>query len=219
MPSATIGASGQGGFPIRKPVLGMDYSQKFRTGPANFKPGRGIGVSQIMGQREGNVAARYADGTPVPYGMPINVAGYNTSGVGPGTRGYRGSGVIGSAAGALGSPGIPTSQRGRAMKYGDQSQAWQMPSWMVGQQQRNQSGLTPNWTYGGMGMLPYTSASPVGSTSPSKVKPQDSSKPQPSGSMGTPGLPQSLFGTSLGLPTSFFGTTAQDMMNRLNLIW
>lgn len=72
----------------------MDYSGKYKTGGANFKPGRGLSVSQIMGQREGGVAARYADGTPVPRGMPINVAGWNTSGVGPGTRGYRGSGGI-----------------------------------------------------------------------------------------------------------------------------
>lgn len=93
-PGATPGAMSLGVPVPPKPIMGMDYSGKFKTGPANYKPGRGIGVSQIMSQREGNVAARYADGTPVPRGMPINVAGYNTSGVGPGTRGYRGSGSI-----------------------------------------------------------------------------------------------------------------------------
>jgi hypothetical protein len=69
----------------------MDYSDKFRTGPANYRPGRNLPVGQILSQREGNVAARYADGTPVPRGMRINVPGWNTSGVGPGTAGYRGS--------------------------------------------------------------------------------------------------------------------------------
>lgn len=94
MPSVTLGGTGNGtGYQPRK-IYGMDYSDKVRSGPANFRPGRGIGVSQILSQREGNVGARYADGTPVPRGMPIHHAGWNTSGVGPGTRGYRGSGRI-----------------------------------------------------------------------------------------------------------------------------
>lgn len=41
-----------------------------------------------------------------------------STGAGPGTRGYHGSGVVGSAAGALGSKGMPTSMRGRLEKYG-----------------------------------------------------------------------------------------------------
>lgn len=82
------------GTALPKKTYGMDYSDKFRTGPANYRPGRSIPVGQILAQREGAQAARYADGRPVPKGMPIHVAGYNTSGVGPGTRGYRGSGQI-----------------------------------------------------------------------------------------------------------------------------
>jgi hypothetical protein len=79
------------GFRATQSRRGMDYSDKFRTGPANYRPGRNLPVGQILSQREGNVAARYADGTPVPRGMRINVPGWNTSGVGPGTAGYRGS--------------------------------------------------------------------------------------------------------------------------------
>lgn len=60
------------------------YNPRYRTLP----------VGQIMAQREGNPNARYADGRAVPEGMPIYNAGYNTSGVGPGTRGYRGQGGI-----------------------------------------------------------------------------------------------------------------------------
>lgn len=212
---------------LPKSPMGMDYSGRFKTGPANYKPGRGASVGQILSQREGNVAARYADGTPVPYGMPINVAGFRTSGLERGGR-------IGSAAGALGSTGIPTSQRGRLEKYGANPMtgegAWQQPSWMVSQQQRDQYGLSPAFAYGGMGLLPYTSASPVGSTpmgSNQKVKPADSSRTiGPLSSMAGRGAPiggQSAYGFStgggLGVPGSFFGTSIQDMLNRANFIW
>lgn len=58
---------------------------------------------------------------------PIRVG--PTAALGPGTRGYRGSGVVGSAAGALGSPGTPTSQRGRFEKMG--VDAASMPTWQA----------------------------------------------------------------------------------------
>lgn len=65
-----------------------------RSGGSNAEghtPGRGLSVGEIYAQRENRPNARYADGAPVPAGMRINSPGWNTSGVGPGTRGYTGS--------------------------------------------------------------------------------------------------------------------------------
>jgi hypothetical protein len=218
---------GPSGLQPPKGPMGMDYSNKYKTGGANYQPGRTLPVGQIMAQRTNAQAARYGDGSPVPKGMPINVAGYRSSGLERGGR-------IGSAAGALGSSGVPTSQRGRLEKYGANPMtgegAWQQPSWMVSQQQRDQYGLNPGFGYGGMGLLPYTSASPVGSTpmgTNQKPKPADSSKSMGvMSNMAASSAPfggQSAYnmttGGGLGVPGSFFGTTIQDMLNRANFIW
>lgn len=57
-----------------------------------YKPGRGASVGEIMSQREGNSNAYYTGtGQDVPRGTMLQAQGWNTSGVGPGTRGYRGS--------------------------------------------------------------------------------------------------------------------------------
>lgn len=218
---------------VGRPMFARDNSP--RTG---YSTRGGLSTSQIAAQREGRRNAYYADGTPVPDGMTLNVAGWNTSGVGPGSPGYRGSGRIGSAAGAANSPGIPTSQRGRAEKYGMNPTtgegAWQLPSWMVGQMQRDQFGMSPAWAYQGMGNLPTRSASPVGSTPGTSPKPADSStstKPDPWADRTTYGgqtNPGSNFGKFigpavgaiggvLGIPGSFFGTSVADMLNRQRL--
>lgn len=72
---------------VGRPMFARDNSP--RTG---YNTRGGLSTSQIAAQREGRRNAYYADGTPVPDGMTLNVAGWNTSGVGPGSPGYRGSG-------------------------------------------------------------------------------------------------------------------------------
>lgn len=191
-------------------------------------------VTEVMTQREGKTGAYDQQGQQVPVGTQLFSPGWSSSGVGQGTRGYRGSGTIGSAAGAVGSTGIPTSQRGRAEKYGMDPMtgagAWQMPSWAVGQQQRDQFGLSPAGEFSGMGSLPFNSASPMGSNS-GPAKPSDSStstKTDPWSGRTTFGdQPQlqapnpfgngSMFGGGLGIPSSFFGTSVYDMLNRSKL--
>lgn len=128
-----------------------------RTGGSNAEghtPGRGLSVSEIMHQRE-NRSNAYdpRTGQPVAPGTILRSPGWNTSGVGPGTRGYRGSGRLGSAAGAVGSAGVPTSQRGRAEKYGDAFA--EMPTWAMSDLMReNMGGLSQSWRFGNMGQLP-----------------------------------------------------------------
>lgn len=160
MPSA---GGGIGAPPRRR--TGMQYTQpQART----FKNGRGISVGEIMSQREGNKNMYYTQtGEAVPPGMPVINQGWNTSGVGPGTRGYRGSGVIGSAAGAVGSAGVPTSQRGKLMKYGqdamdDYGQIRTTDD--LSDQLLENNGLSQSWRYGDMGAPAprrYTNTNPV----------------------------------------------------------
>jgi hypothetical protein len=212
-----------GGINLSRPP-GMDYSGKFRTGPANFQPGRPVSVGQYYSQMENRPNAMYADGSAVPQGMPIHVAGWKTSGYGPQRR-------IGSPAGAVGSPGIPTSQIGKAMKYGVDPMtgegAYQKPTWALGQQQRDQYGLAPSMAYGDMGRLPYSSAAPIGSTPGSSPKPADSStstKPDPWAGRTSYKNPQAPMDwmtpkQPMGIPSSLFGTSIQDMINRQYFMW
>jgi len=75
--------------------INMGRPPTFNTGGSNaegFTPGRGLSVGEIMSRREGRSNAHYADGTPVKPGTVLSMPGWSTSGVGPGTRGYRGSG-------------------------------------------------------------------------------------------------------------------------------
>jgi hypothetical protein len=60
--------------PMTPPGVSEAYGNRFKTGGANYQPGRTLPVGQIMAQRTNAQAARYADGSPVPKGMPINVA-------------------------------------------------------------------------------------------------------------------------------------------------
>ena len=124
----------------------MPATDRFRNGPLSFYGADNPRTTGIM-----NVAdAMRAGNTVMPWGP--------NSGVGPGSRGYMGSGVIGSAAGALGSAGIPTSQRGRYEKAGGGAEgeaAAEMPTWMLSQQSRQKYGLGQDWRYGGFGQLPY----------------------------------------------------------------
>lgn len=112
-------------------------------------------MGEIMSQREGNKNMYYTQtGGAVPQGMPVYNSGWNTSGVGPGTRGYRGSGVIGSAAGAVGSSGVPTSARGKLMKYGADAldEYGQIRTTDdVSDELLENNGLSQSWRYGNMG--------------------------------------------------------------------
>jgi hypothetical protein len=57
-----------------------------------FTPGRGLSTTEIALNRARRPNATYAStGQAVPEGMPLSISGWNTSGVGPGTRGYQGS--------------------------------------------------------------------------------------------------------------------------------
>lgn len=152
------------GAPPRRRT-GMQYTQpQART----FKNGRPQSVGETLSQREGNKNMYYTQtGEDVPQGMQIFHQGWNTSGVGPGTRGYQGSGVIGSAAGAVGSAGVPTSQRGKLMKYGqdamdDYGQIRTTDD--LSDQLLENNGLSQSWRYGNMGAPPprrYTNTNPV----------------------------------------------------------
>lgn len=199
--SASSNGGPSGGINLRRPV-GMDYTGKFRTGPANFRPGRGLSVNQILNQREGTLTPRYGDGSAVPTGMPINNAGWNV-------RGLRQGGPIGSAAGAVGSAGIPTSQRGRAENYGMDPQtgagAWQYPAWMISEMQRNNGGgLSQSQNYGTMGQLPFEQGDPGGyGSGPIEQQP----------------LAVDPFKRGVGLPKSIFGTGIQDYRNRQNYLY
>ncbi len=78
--------------------------------------------------------------------------GYGQNGNGYGNQADE-PGRIGSAAGPLGSAGVPTSQRGRAEKYGDAAAdvpTWQMSQNLEGQNFENRFPMAPsNWRNGG----------------------------------------------------------------------
>jgi hypothetical protein len=162
---SSMGGSGVGGYQPKK-LYGMDYSGKFRTGQS-FRPERGISVNQILDQRENRSNAYNEDGTPVAPGTRISSPGWNTSGVGPGTRGYQGSGSIGSAAGAVGSAGVPTSQRGKLMKYGQDAldEFGQIRTTDdLSDELVDLNGLSQSWRYADMGAPPlrrYTNTNPM----------------------------------------------------------
>jgi hypothetical protein len=158
----------------------------FNAGTSNaggYVPGRGISTTEIARRRENTpMAYNTATGQRTPEGTRLFASGWNTSGVGPGTEGYRGTGRIGSAAGAVGSGGVPTSQRGRAEKYGstvmDQNgnprfqpniAAAETPTWAMSELMRdNMGGLGQDYRFGTMGQVP----------------------PAPQGAPGTPVSPQ-----------------------------
>lgn len=71
------------GTPVpRAPVTRQGYNSRYRTLP----------VTQIMGQRENHATGYDENGQPLAPGTQFYSPGWNTSGVGPGTRGYRGQG-------------------------------------------------------------------------------------------------------------------------------
>lgn len=156
--------------------------QSFNAGTSNaggYTPGRGISTTEIMRQRENTpMAYNTATGQRTAPGTKLFASGWNTSGVGEGTKGYRGTGRIGSAAGAVGSGGVPTSQRGRAEKYGttvmDQHgnprfqpniASAEMPTWAMSELMRdNMGGLGQDWRFGTMGQVPPTPQTDPGAT-------------------------------------------------------
>ncbi len=144
--------------------ISLGSSGQGPTGPATFGLGRSMSFSP-MGMRAPIAPdmSKYLTGhNPRTDGTMNQTDALNagstitpwapSSGAGPGTRGYRGGGIIGSAAGALGSGGMPTSQRGRLEKFGVQAAG--MPSWAAAQLMRNYGGLSQSQRYGSMGGLP-----------------------------------------------------------------
>lgn len=132
MLSSSTVSNGEGGglppIPGARPLL--------PSLPSMLPPRKGVKMSDIIQHRgfpgQSNVIG--PDGRKLSNDAAMNLGplshqGWNTSGVGPGSPGYRGSGVIGSAAGAVGSPGMPTSVRGRMEKYGPYAAA--MPTWQA----------------------------------------------------------------------------------------
>lgn len=74
---------------------GMDslpYRAPFQATRRPYNPRYGSSVSEIMSQRGNNTGAYNNQGQMLPKGTVLQVPGWNTTGYGPGTRGYRGSG-------------------------------------------------------------------------------------------------------------------------------
>lgn len=74
--SFSSGGAPSGGINQRRPNE-TDYRDRFRQGSQNFMPGRGMSVAQIYAQRENRPNARYADGSPLPAGMPYTIGGWS----------------------------------------------------------------------------------------------------------------------------------------------
>lgn len=122
-------------------------------GPAQgrkpFKAGRGISVPEIYAQREGNPSASYGDGTPVPFGTPINAPTWNLNS-GRGRYGVQQPRSRISSAGVAG--GVPTSEAGRFEQYGED--AIDIPAHELSAMLREEEGLSRSNRYGGMGRIP-----------------------------------------------------------------
>lgn len=133
-----------------------------RQTPNRYQPGRSLPVEQLLDRSPDAV---YSDtGEAVPEGTQLFLPGWQTRGM---SGGRYGTGRIGSAAGAVNSPGTPTSQRGRAEKYGEEFA--QMPTFAMSELMRKYAGgLTQDWTREGMGSLPMTP--PSGGTQTQSVK-------------------------------------------------
>ncbi len=115
---------------IFKPMPGLGKRDALAFWGAGMGAGSGFGNRTGMGAYLGannprttgamNVTDAINSGGQVMQWLP-------STGVGPGTRGYRGSGVLGSASGVVGSKGMPTSQRGRFERFGPEAAG--MPTW------------------------------------------------------------------------------------------
>lgn len=175
--------------------MGFD-SNTYLSGPRRLSVPEAVatrlaGGSQMSGAFNPRTGARFTNDQAALLG-PLTMGGWQTGGHGTGGYGY-GGGVgqpspepqpIGSAAGALGSAGVPTSQRGRAEKYGPD--AADIPTFQMSQDLTDQFHSTaPDWRYGGMGRLSYA-PSPVGGggvqsgqgTQNPALKPTDAAKHQ-----------------------------------------
>lgn len=149
--SLAPGVSGRGTGLGRSATIGSGFNPQPRgsrpaTGNINvgtsnadgYTLGRGLSTTEIAINRSRRPNASYADGRPVPTGMRINVPGWNTSGVGPGTPGYRGSYRYGgyNFGGGTGRPSSPTAadyyrNRGSSLdRFGNNAQTNRADSWM-----------------------------------------------------------------------------------------
>ncbi len=126
-------------FPLDSGMTGYGFGN--RMGP----------MSQYRGFRNPRTDGTMNVADTINAGGSVGTWG-NNSGVGPSTEGYRGSGIIGSAAGALGGGGMPTSQRGRLEKFG--AGAAGLPSWAAAELMRKYGGLSQSQRYASMGGLP-----------------------------------------------------------------
>lgn len=146
-------------------------------------PPREQGVLTSTGMKYGNFNRSIAGNTMIGAG-----AGYGGgAGRGPGNRfgsPFTGRPRIGSAAGAVGSAGIPTSQRGRAEKFGPE--AAMMPTWAVSEALREapgpdgmSAGLSQSGRYDSMGGLPDPDALPQTTAQPPPIMAQPSQTASP----------------------------------------
>lgn len=159
--------------------LGTPAYRPQRTTP--FSTRYGAPVTQIMSQRENKTGGYDAQGQALKPGTQVFSPGWNAKW----GQDYFRQGRSGSAAGAVGSSGIPTSQRGRAEKFGgfaDDGQggffqpniaAAETPSWAMSNMMMNNGGLSQSWRYGGMGQPPQPNVSSVTPAAPApQVQPQ-----------------------------------------------
>jgi hypothetical protein len=222
-------------FPTQNSILsGKPMFQKAGQARKPFSTRYGAPVTEILNQRENKTGGYDQNGLPLQPGTQFFSPGWNTSGVGPGTRGYHGSGTIGSAAGAVGSAGVPTSQRGRAEKYGGFAGdgrgggffmpnvvAAETPTWAMSNMLMNNGGLSQSWRYGGMGQAPQPNVS--------SVTPQPMATPAPTINPNDPWAGVTTFGNRpINPPTTWpepvnpwdgrttFGPTAMNSSNWFN---
>ncbi len=146
-------------------------NQGYRPPPRKpFQQGRGLSVTEIMGQRENHATGYDENNQPLAPGTQFYSQGWNAK-FGP----RQGGGRIGSASGAVGSAGIPTSQRGRAEKFGSMGPngqfqpnyaAAQTPTWAMSQMVRDQGGLSQSQRYSTMGQFPMPQQQGYGADGP-----------------------------------------------------
>jgi hypothetical protein len=72
-------------------MRGNPFVPQFQAPRRPYNPRYGASVSEIMSQRGNNTGAYDTQGQMLPAGTVLQTQGWNTSGVGPGTKGYRGS--------------------------------------------------------------------------------------------------------------------------------
>lgn len=159
---------------FQRPVMGSDGKPKPIAKSSLRATPRGYSQSDVIQHR---VTPGMSSVTDPSTGSRLNIdeamdlgplthGGFNTRmGRDDGRR-------IGSASGAVGSGGTPTSQRGRAERVlqsggtiEEAADAAMTPSWVMSEQARQDGGLSQSQNYGGMGQLPLRTR-PTGAIKP-----------------------------------------------------